>query len=72
MRYGFKLEINGNKNDYQGLEASIVVLKRDGIRRQKIERILQLAHVIQQKGVVYLPSDSFDIIERREQVAVRA
>lgn len=72
MRYGFKLEINGKKNDYQGLEASIVALKRDGIRRQKLETIKQLANVIQQKGVVYLPSTSLDVVKTNRQIAIRA
>lgn len=68
MRYGFKLLVDGNKNGYNGLKASIVTLSPEDIRPQKLNGIKQLGDMLNRHGVVYLPANHTPI-KRLEKVA---
>jgi N-acyl-L-homoserine lactone synthetase len=68
MRYGFKLLIDGNKNGYNGLKASVITLTPKDIRPQKLKGIKQLGDMLNRQGVVYLPTDHMPV-KRLEKVA---
>lgn len=56
MRYGFKLMIDGRKNDYNGLQASIITLSKDGINPRRVDGIRKLGNILKNTSAVYLPS----------------
>jgi len=57
MRYGFKLMIDGRKNDYNGLKASIITLKKDEINPRRADGIMKLGNILKHTQAVYLPSN---------------
>ena len=58
MRYGFKQIVDGRKNDYNGLAASILSLQIPDIRSSLRSGIEAMGHVQQQAGSLVMHPDS--------------
>jgi predicted GNAT family N-acyltransferase len=58
IRYGFKLVVDGRKNDYNGLQASIILLQKDGIHPARVGKINQLSKILDRGKIIYMPSNA--------------
>ena len=55
-RYGFEIIIDGRKNDYNGLKASVVTLAKKDLHPRRAEGIKSMGDIMQKTGAILLPS----------------